>query len=477
MSMDYRQQLRDWVQKEKLAVRAIATIYQLWVERSVELLIFRRVMVNKSPVELLKNHQYARQISQTELSIEDTLPIIEALADLALCPSRIDIGKLSLQWLAARRPQSELRAFLEDCLTAHLGQARCPFEPRDVVLYGFGRIGRLMARILVEQAGGGEALRLRAVVCRGRLELRKRANLLRRDSVHGSLKGSLAILEEEDAIIANGVYVKFISASSPDHLDYEQYGITNALIIDNTGVWRDRDGLSLHLKARGVDKVLLTAPGKGDIPNIVYGVNTRAWSPGEHIFSAASCTTNAIVPPLKALNDSFGIDYVHVETVHSYTNDQNLLDNFHKKQRRGRSAALNLVLTETGAASAIAKALPELTGRVTGNAVRVPTPNVSLAILNLTFSREAPRDEINESLRLAALEGPLVAQIDYTRDEDVVSTDMVGNTHPAIVDSLATLAHGNHAVVYVWYDNEYGYSMQVARLARIISGVERLRYY
>ncbi len=475
--MDYKQELQDWIEKEKLAVRAIATIYRLWVEKSVELLIFRRVMVNKSPVEVLKSHQYARQISQADLGIEDSLPIMETLAELPLCPSRIDIGRLTLQWKEATRPQSELRSFLEERLASHLGEARVRFEPRDVVLYGFGRIGRLMARILVEQAGGGEALRLRAVVCRGKLDLSKRANLLRRDSVHGSLKGNLVILEEEDAIVANGVYVKFISAESPEQLDYERYGIRDALVIDNTGVWRDRDGLGLHLRSKGVDKVLLTAPGKGDIPNIVYGVNTRAWEAGERIFSAASCTTNAIVPPLKALNDSFGIEYVHVETVHSYTNDQNLLDNFHKKQRRGRSAALNLVLTETGAASAIAKALPELTGRVTGNAVRVPTPNVSLAILNLTFGREAGREEINESLRLAALEGPLVAQIDYTRDEDVVSTDMVGNTHPAIIDSLATLAHGRHAVVYVWYDNEYGYSMQVARLARIISGVERLRYY
>ena len=277
--------------------------------------------------------------------------------------------------------------------------------------------------------------------------------------------------------MVNGHYIQFISSDGPEQVDYESYGIHNALIIDNTGVWRDREGLGRHLEAKGADRVLLTAPGKGGIPNIVYGVNTRAWGEDERIFSAASCTTNAITPPLKVLNDQFGIEYGHVETVHSYTNDQNLLDNFHKKERRGRSAPINMVITETGAASAIARALPELTGKISGNAVRVPTPNVSLAILNLDLARETDRDEINECLRQASLTGPLAAQIDFTRDEDVVSSDMVGNTHPAIVDSLATQVHGKRAVVYVWYDNEFGYSMQTARVARIISGVERLRYY
>ncbi|MDJ0837030.1 MAG: glyceraldehyde-3-phosphate dehydrogenase [Acidobacteriota bacterium] len=474
--VDYKEELQKWVENEKMALEAMSAIHQMWIDRSVELLMFRRVLVHQSTQSLLKSHQYASQISKLELTLVETLPIIRSLAKMTLCPSRIDLGRLAMEWLVDNKAEGDLDAFLKEKLTAHLD---CSYvmEPRDVVLYGFGRIGRLMARILSEQAGGGSALRLRAVVCRGKIDVVKRGNLLRRDSVHGSLKGQMQILPEEDALIVNGCYIKFISADSPDQIDYEAYGITNALVIDNTGAWRDRAGLSKHLESKGVDRVLLTAPGKGDIPNIVYGVNTRNWQEGERIFSAASCTTNAIVPPIKVLNDNFGIQYAHVETVHSYTNDQNLLDNFHKKQRRGRSAPLNMVLTETGAASAISKALPELTGKVTGNAVRVPTPNVSLAILNLTFDREVTAEEVNESLRQASLKGGLVAQIDYTRDEDVVSTDLIGNTHPAIVDSLATQAHGNHSVVYVWYDNEYGYSMQVARLGRIVCGVERLRYY
>ena len=476
MTREYKNHLDNWIENERLAYRALAPIHSLMVDRSVELLLFRKVLVNMNPVQLLKAHFYARQISGQEISIQDTLPVIEALAELPLCPSRIDIGRLTLAWKESDQ-SGGLDAFLQKELDENLKEGAAEFKPRDVVLYGFGRIGRLLARILVEQSGGGDALKLRAVVCRGKLDVQKRAQLLLRDSVHGPLAGNLEILEDEDALVANGVYIKFISAASPDQVDYEAYGIHNALIIDNTGVWRDRDGLSLHLKAKGADRVLLTAPGKGSIPNIVYGVNHRGWGDEERIFSAASCTTNAIVPPMKVLNDTFGIEYGHVETVHSYTNDQNLLDNFHKKTRRGRSAPLNMVLTETGAADAIAKALPELTGKVTGNAVRVPTPNVSLAILNLTLSRSASADEVNEALRMAALEGDLVAQIDYTRNQEVVSTDMVGNNHAAIVDSLATITQDNHATVYVWYDNEYGYSMQVARVARIICGVERLRYY
>jgi len=455
----------------------MAPIHRLWVERSVELLLFRRILVNKSPVDLLKIHKYGRQISKKVFGMADTLPLIEALAEMPLCPSRIDVGRLIVEWQEEDPAKISIKKFLERQLAEHLREGACVFEPRDVVLYGFGRIGRLLARILIEQEGGGDALNLRAVVTRGNLEIEKRTNLLLRDSVHGSLKGNLEIIKEESAIIANGVYLKFISAEAPDQIDYESDDIKNALVIDSTGVWRDRAGLGRHLESPGVDRVLLTAPGRDDIPNIVYGVNHRAYKKDERLFSAASCTTNAIVPPLKVLNDQFKIEYAHVETVHSYTNDQNLLDNIHRKKRRGRSAPLNMVLTETGAATAVSKTLPELTGRITGNAVRVPTPNVSLVILNLDFYDAVSREDINEALRQASLRGPLVSQMDYTRDQEIVSTDMVGNNHSSIVDSLATQAHGKHAVVYVWYDNEYGYATQVARVARIISGVERLRYY
>ncbi|HBT06571.1 MAG TPA: glyceraldehyde-3-phosphate dehydrogenase, partial [Alcanivorax sp.] len=255
-------------------------------------------------------------------------------------------------------------------------------------------------------------------------------------------------------------------------IDYTQYGIKDALLVDNTGKWRDREGLGQHLKCPGISKAILTAPGKGDIKNIVPGVNHGMVEDSDTILSLASCTTNAIVPPLKALSDKFGIEYGHVETVHSYTNDQNLLDNFHKGPRRGRAAPLNMVLTETGAATAAAKALPELGGKLSGNSIRVPTPDVSMAILNLTLEQETTLEELNDYLRWVSLHSPLQRQLDFIRSPDAVSTDFVGSRHASVVDAEATIVNGRHCVLYVWYDNEFGYSCQVVRLLQQLSGVE-----
>jgi glyceraldehyde 3-phosphate dehydrogenase len=219
-----------------------------------------------------------------------------------------------------------------------------------------------------------------------------------------------------------------------------------------------------------VSKVLLTAPGKGDVKNIVYGINHEDIVPEDRVLSAASCTTNGITPVLKVIDDRYGIVHGHVETVHSFTNDQNLTDNFHKGPRRGRSAGLNMVLTETGAAKAVAKALPELAGKLTGNAIRVPTPDVSMAVLNLNLDTETTRDEVNEYLHKVALHSNLRQQIDYIKSPDVVSSDFVGSTHAGIVDGLATIAEGKNLVLYVWYDNEFGYSNQVIRIVEDIAG-------
>ena len=236
-------------------------------------------------------------------------------------------------------------------------------------------------------------------------------------------------------------------------------------------MWRDEEGLSLHLKAPGIERVVLTAPGKGNLPNVVYGVNDDEIQTSGPIITAASCTTNAIVPVLKVVNDRFGIVHGHMESCHSFTNDQNLIDNYHPKKRRGRSAALNMVVTSTGAASAVAKALPELAGKITGNAVRVPTPNVSLAILQLELSEATTVDELNHYLRDNSIGGKLQNQIDYTNSDEVVSSDFVGNRHAAIVDSRATIADGRYCVLYVWYDNEFGYARQVVRIVDDMAGL------
>ncbi len=389
-----------------------------------------------------------------------------------LAPGRVDLGKLAMRF--QEQGGGDIKAFVSEQLDGlNTGKGHQLSEPRDVVLYGFGRIGRLLARILIEQTGGGDKLRLRAAVVRKGSEddLVKRASLLRRDSVHGHFKGTIKVDKEENAIVANGNLIRIIYANSPEEVDYTKYGIDNAIVIDNTGKWRDREGLGKHIQCKGASQVLLTAPGKGDIPNVVYGVNNELLNSEEAILSAASCTTNAIVPVLKAVNDKFGITAGHIETCHSYTNDQNLIDNYHKKERRGRSAPLNMVITETGAAKAVAKCLPELAGKLTGNAIRVPTPNVSLAILNLTLSQETTVEELNNYLRDISLNSPLQDQIDYTNSPEAVSTDMVGSCYAGVVDALATIVQGNRCVLYVWYDNEYGYSYQVVRIVEEVSGM------
>lgn len=464
----------DWKEREALSEAMIPLIGRLYRENNVSLYMYGKSMVNRSVIELMKAHRFVRQIEQNELSEFETFPLIKALSEMNLGPAHIDIGKLTVSYQESGNGDN-ITDFLQREIGDDIGNTRKPLpEPQDVVLYGFGRIGRLLARLLIEKTGGGDMLRLRAIVVRkGKSDddLAKRASLLRRDSVHGAFDGTIRVLEDENILVCNGNPIQVIYANSPAEVDYTKYGINNAIVVDNTGVWRDEAGLGQHVECPGASKVILTAPGKGNIPNIVYGINHNEITPDSSIISAASCTTNAIVPVLKALNDEYGIDKGHVETVHSYTNDQNLIDNYHKGSRRGRSAALNMVLTETGAAKAVAKALPELEGKLTGNAIRVPTPNVSMAILNLQLDRETNRDDLNEYMRKMSLYSGLQQQIDYTISTEAVSTDFVGSRHACIFDSEATIVSGDSVVLYCWYDNEFGYSCQVVRCLEELVGV------
>ncbi len=475
--MDLNKQERyfsDWKQREEIAEAMLPIIGRLYRDHGVVTSMYGRSLVHGSMIDILKAHRFARQILENELSVRETFPVLQAMDALDLAPARIDIGKLTVRY-QSQGSKCDIADFVrQELASVNTGQSSLLSQPRDVVLYGFGRIGRLLARILIDKAGGGDKLRLRAAVVRkgGEDDLMKRASLLRRDSVHGHFNGAITIDEEENAIIANGNMIRLIYADSPEAIDYTAYGINDAILIDNTGKWRDRKGLSRHLQARGISKVVLTAPGKGDVPNIVFGVNNELLTDAENIFSAASCTTNAIVPVLKAVNDRYGVVSGHVETCHSYTNDQNLIDNYHNKSRRGRGAPLNMVITETGAAKAVAKALPELAGKLTGNAIRVPTPNVSLAILNLTLEKETSVKELNSYLRDISLDSPLQEQIDYTNSPEAVSSDFVGSRHAGVVDSLATIVEGNRCVLYVWYDNEFGYSCQVVRMMDSLAGLE-----
>jgi glyceraldehyde 3-phosphate dehydrogenase len=408
-----------------------------------------------------------------------TSELAVALMNMDVTASKLDIGKLASEWLAEHTNYASKAEFLTD----KLGKlpAQQAIEPRDVVLYGFGRIGRLAARELIKQAGKGQQLRLRAIVTRGSsdADIIKRASLLRNDSVHGAFKGTVIEDLANKSLVINGQIVHMIDASNPEDIDYTQFGINNALIIDNTGVFTNREQLSRHLQAKGVSKVLLTAPGK-EVPNIVYGINQGTLDiENENIFSAASCTTNAISPILKVVNDKFGVVKGHIETVHAYTNDQNLLDNMHKKVRRGRSAAINMVITSTGAGSAVTKVIPDLKDKLTANAVRVPTPNGSLAILSLELGKGTSVEDVNAAIKDAALNGELVNQIHYSFDPELVSSDIIGNTCCSVFDSNATIASvdGKNVVLYAWYDNEFGYTKQVIRLAKYISKVRRAMYY
>lgn len=462
---------QSWQERQDYAESMHPVIGKLYRNQGIEISIYGRPLVNANTIDIIKAHKQVSKFEQQKLRLRESWPFLEIISQLDIKSARVDLGKLAYGYLykdgAADGTSMEdyVKAELADLLNNHQSN-----EPQDVVLYGFGRIGRLLARLLIEKSGPNAQLRLRAIVVRGG-DLEKRASLLRRDSVHGPFNGSITVDTEKNVIKANGSYIQVINANSPDEIDYTAYGINNALIVDNTGIWKDEAGLGLHLKSKGAAKVLLTAPAGGDIKNIVYGVNHDMIDAEDSIVCAASCTTNAITPVLKALNDKYGIRNGHVETVHAYTNDQNLIDNYHKAERRGRSAALNMVLTSTGAAKAVAKALPELAGKLTGNAIRVPTPNVSMAIMNLNLEQATDVDQLNEFLADVSLYSDMQDQIDFTTSTEVVSSDVVGSRYACVVDSQATIVDQDRAVLYVWYDNEFGYSCQVIRVMNEMAGI------
>ncbi len=476
----YEKELAFQADRRKASTEFIKIVSDLWYDKSIEVVLFKNQIIDRNVSEIINLHQYAGEFVQKPISIFDSVEILRAINDINLPPAKLDIGKLTYEYHSDANTHNNVKAFVLDKLK-DAGESKS-IKPKDVVLYGFGRIGRLLARQLMAKTGKGNQLRLRAIVTRGAVTeeiLEKRAALLRTDSVHGHFSGTVDIDLEKQALIINGTTVNIINAAKPEDIDYTEYGIFNALIIDNSGAFRDSDALKRHLKSKGASKVLLTAPGKG-VPNIVHGVNHTDHDPAKiKVFSAASCTTNAITPVLKVVEDSLGIKSGHLETIHAYTNDQNLVDNMHSKYRRGRAAALNMVITETGAGKAVAKALPELAGKLTSNAIRVPVPNGSLAILNLEVNTKTSVEAINTIIKKYALEGDLVEQIQFSLSNELVSSDIVGTSAPSIYDSKATIVDdgGKKVILYIWYDNEYGYSHQVIRLAKYISKVRRYTYY
>ena len=473
---EYSQKVHARIRSERLAVDINACVHELFYDRGVEITMFRNSLIDRSASEVLELHQYAKDVVGKKIHVDDSIEMLRALKKTAIENAKLDIGRLTYEW-------TNTDASAEEFIINQLSDFFSPsnHSPRDVVLFGFGRIGRLVARELINQEGSGRQLRLRAVAVR-KVDvdsLKKRASLLKIDSVHGAFPGTITIDEAKQALVINGRPIYFIATPDPSKVDYSSYGIENALLIDNSGALRDQQSLAQHLQSQGIAKVLLTAPGQG-IKNVVYGVNQSAvQTKTDQIISAASCTTNAISPVLKVINDNLGIEKGHLETIHAYTNDQNLVDNMHKKYRRGRAAALNMVITETGAGKAVDKCIPGLGAKLTSSAIRVPVPNGSLAILNLQLQQATTVDEVLSLFKNAALHGPLVEQIHYNTSHELVSSDIVGNPCPSIFDTNATQlsADGLSLTLYVWYDNEYGYSRQVLRLAKYFAEVRRMVYY
>jgi len=478
--VSYETELNTHVKCERAAVKLQNKVGKLLYDKGIELVFFRHHLSDITISEILNLHEYAKKVVNCPVDIFTTAEMAKKLYQLDIAPAKLDIGKLSYEWLQQKNEFKSNEEFLNNKLNG-FSNLNHSAEPRDVVLYGFGRIGRLAARELIKQAGKGQQLRLRAIVTRSNSNdtIIKRAALLRNDSVHGAFKGSVIEDLENKTLLINGQIVQMISANTPEDVNYSEYGINNALVIDNTGVYTTKKELGRHLNSNGVSKVLLTAPGK-EIPNIVYGINHFDLDvENQNIYSAASCTTNAISPILKTVNDSFNVVKGHIETVHAYTNDQNLLDNMHKKPRRGRSAAINMVITSTGAGKAVTKVIPSLKDKLTANAVRVPTPNGSLAIISLELDKQTSVEKVNAIIKNAALKGDMVNQIYYSIDPELVSNDIIGNTCCAVFDSNATLVSndGKNVVLYTWYDNEFGYTKQVIRLAKYITKVRRQIYY
>ena len=465
----------DWKWREGLAELMVPIIGSLY-RNGTNILIYGKSLVNESPVAIMKAHRFARQSDNNELSELETYPILKYIETLDLADCEIDVGEIAVKcpfFEDIKNDDTRIGEFIDAELESVINkQSNRPSEPANIVLYGFGRIGRLVARMMTQTTGPGNYFKLRAIVIRKAADddIFKRASLLTKDSVHGPFDGTVRVDEENSSLVINGNPVKVIYASGPNKVKYSDYGINDPVVIDNTGIWRDEEALSVHIKS-GASKVILTAPAKGDIKNIVYGINDSILEENDKLISAASCTTNAIVPVLKTINDEFKINGGHIETVHAYTNDQNLIDNFHKKDRRGRGAPLNMVITSTGAVNAVAKALPELKGKLTGNAIRVPTPNVSLAILSLELDKKVSDEIVNDYLRSMAFHSEYREIIGFVNSSEVVSTDFYSSPFATIIDSQATITNDKRVTLYCWYDNEYGYTKQVINLAKKVAKI------
>lgn len=322
---------------------------------------------------------------------------------------------------------------------------------------GFGRIGRLVFR-RAKELGGFDFVGINDLT-----DAKTLAHLLKYDSVHGRFKGEISV--DGSDIIVNGDRIRITAERDPSNLKWGELGAD--VVIESTGVFRSQEACMKHINA-GAKKVILTVPSKGEVDaTIVLGVNENSLTGNEKVISNASCTTNCLAPMAKVLNDKFGIEKGFMTTVHAYTNDQNVLDLPHADLRRARSAAVSIIPTTTGAAKAVGKVIPELKGKLDGFSLRVPTPDGSITDLVAVLKKETSIEEINATMK-AASESSLKNIMEYTEDE-IVSADIIGNSHSNIFDAKSTMVNGNLVKVVGWYDNEYGYSCRVVDLVKLLA--------
>ena len=325
-----------------------------------------------------------------------------------------------------------------------------------VAINGFGRIGRLVARAIIERPDCG----LELVAINDLADAKSNAMLFKRDSVHGPFPGS--VTAEGNDIVIDGKRIHVTAERDPAKLPHAADGVDIAL--ECTGFFTDREAAQKHIDA-GAKRVLISAPAKGVDLTVVYGVNHNKLTSAHTIVSNASCTTNCLAPVAKVMNDSVGIERGLMTTIHAYTNDQKILDQIHPDMRRARAAGMSMIPTTTGAARAVGEVLPELKGKLDGSAIRVPTPNVSLVDLTFTPGRDTTREEINAILKAASESGPLAGILDFT-DEPLVSIDLNHNPASSTVDSLETaVIDGKLVRVVSWYDNERGFSNRMVDTA------------
>ncbi len=326
---------------------------------------------------------------------------------------------------------------------------------------GFGRIGRLTLRSINQCQND----KLEVVAVNDLTDVKTNAHLLKWDSTYGRYPGEVEV--KGDTIVVDGQEIKVLAERNPGDIRWQDYGVT--IVIESTGLFTDATKAAAHLEG-GAKKVIISAPAKNEDVTIVLGVNEDEYDPDKHkVISNASCTTNGIAPAVKVLHDNFGVSKGLMTTIHSYTNDQKILDIFHKDLRRARAAAMNIIPTTTGAAKAVCQVIPALKGRIHGLAFRVPTPTVSVIDFVADLDREVTVAQVNQVFQTAA-EGPLKGILEYCQEE-LVSMDFKGNPASSIVDALSTMVIGGNMVkILTWYDNEWGYSCRLADLAAFIAG-------